>query len=205
VKPPREAKHDRVLERPPFGTQSESERKRPPRAPRYQKPGEREKGPSEQPAQAAPAPQRHERAARPDRVEPPKPERSERARPEVSERARPEGSERAKPEVRDRARPEVSERARPAGTERGAARGTARSRGQDWRSPRSETGAARAAGEPANRVIAASAASRTFRCRASMRRRRAVAAFERSREEHGVGGKGHGDGGFGDAEHGSGR
>jgi hypothetical protein len=75
VRTPREEKHSRVLERPPFGTQGDSERSTPPTAPRYEKPAKR--------TQAAPSSPQQLRAPRPERVEPPKPERSEPARPEL--------------------------------------------------------------------------------------------------------------------------
>jgi len=81
VKPPRDATRDRVLERPPFGSHSESERSMPPPAPRYQQPAERRTRLPEQPTQAAPSPQRYERAPRPERFEPPKPELPERSEP----------------------------------------------------------------------------------------------------------------------------
>jgi len=160
VKPPREAKHDRVLERPPFGKQGESERSTPRRAPRYQKPAERKTKAPEPPTQAAPSPQRHERVARPERVEPPKPERSERVRPERSERAKPEGSDRAGPEL---------------------------------------------PGEPANRVYR----NERYEPHSSVPREHSSGALEpkpeRSREEHGGGGKSRAGGGLDDAERGRGR
>ncbi len=88
---PREGKHIEASKRPPFGTQSEGERRIPPPAPRFEKPGNGEAATPREAQTREKAPERS-RAAEPSAPAPPQAERQKQTRPprEASPPPRPQ-------------------------------------------------------------------------------------------------------------------